>query len=60
MLFKIFFDLIIILTCIIFFIVNIINKNYMNSVIFFILLINSFSNFTTNFRRNYIKSLNGG
>lgn len=60
MLFRIFFDLIIIITCITFCIINIINKNYMNVIVFFILLVNNCSNFMINFRRNYIKSLNGG
>lgn len=60
MLFFIIFYLFIILGCTVCIVLNVLNKNIYNSIIFLILLINTCSNFALNFRRKYIKSLNGG
>jgi len=60
MFFFVIFYLLIILTCIVCAILNILNKNVYSSIIFIVLLINTCSNFAINFRRKYMKSLNGG
>lgn len=60
MFFFVVFYLIVILTCAVCVVINILNKNVYNSIIFLVLLINTCSNFAINFRRKYIKSLNGG
>jgi hypothetical protein len=60
MFFFVIFYLLIILTCIVCSILNILNKNVYSSIIFIVLLINTCSNFAINFRRKYMKSLNGG